>query len=299
MTERNHEVQDGLSHTARDVAAARRLVDAHEANMLSIDPRAGIGSWQTLKNPPGEQHAFGGAEEYFASRERLLKLEQTLDFDHKCRMEASALERRVDSIIRHLKRQDTEEIYSRAETRRDVHGQRHPRFAGDHFLSNVDLIHSTQLFKVARQMPKGGHLHIHFNSCLRPNVLLDIAKGMDRMFITSTLPLVDRENLRDCEIQFSMLKRDKETPGNLFQADYVRGRTMRFRDFLEQFPAQFSGQSADAWLESKIVFEESEAHNYLQTASGYVSRHLIFILNNQCPNKLSTGHGKSLMGVHA
>lgn len=219
-----------------------------------------------LQNP--DTRALDKEEEYFASRERLLGLEQTLDFDYTCRTEATDLERRVESIFRYLRRRDWEEIYRCADNRVDKLGQRHPRFAGDHFLSNTDLINETRLFKIAQEMPKGAHLHIHFNACLLPNVLLDIAKEMDRMFITSTKPLMNQEDLRDCEMQFSILSQGRENPGSLFHPNYERGQTMRFRDFLDRFPEQFSGQSAIAWLQSKIVFAEYEAHNYLQTAAG-------------------------------
>lgn len=267
------EKSQDASNRARDATAAKRLVDAHEANILSLDPKAGIDSWHTANDSPDKQSAFSDAKEYFASRDRLLALEKTLDFDYQCRIEATPLESRVDEIIRYLRRRDAEEVYSRAETTTDELGQQHPRFAGDHFLSNVDLISKTRLFKVAKQMPKGSHLHIHFNSCLLPNVLLDIAKGMDRMFITSTLPLVSRDNLQNTEIQFSMLRPGKDTPGDMFRASHQTGQTMLFRDFLDQFPKHFDGQSPDSWLQNKIVFSEAEAHNHLQTAAGYVHFH--------------------------
>jgi adenosine deaminase CECR1 len=47
------------------------------------------------------------------------------------------------------------------------------------FLSNVDLINKTELLKVVKKMPKGAHLHYHFNSCLRPEFLLEQARGRD------------------------------------------------------------------------------------------------------------------------
>ena len=34
----------------------------------------------------------------------------------------------------------------------------------EHFLSITDLIEQTQLFAICRDMPKGAHLHIHFNA---------------------------------------------------------------------------------------------------------------------------------------
>lgn len=208
---------------------------------------------------------------YQAAKEGLLQAERARGFDYNCSVQATDDERRVDAIIHRLRQRDAELVYGRAAPRTGYGGQQHARFAGDHFLSNVDLIAQTDLFKVAQQMPKGGHLHIHFNACLKPSVLLDIAKEMDRMFITSDMPLVpddDFESFKRCELQFSILTPDKEKPGNLFSRDYTPRQTMRYRDFLDQFYNYFSGQKVDDWLYGKLVFDEDEAHGMLQTACG-------------------------------
>jgi hypothetical protein len=52
-----------------------------------------------------------------------------------------------------------------------------------HFLGNVDLINQTLLFEVATKMPKGAHLHIHFNSCLPARFLIEQARDVDAMYI--------------------------------------------------------------------------------------------------------------------
>jgi succinate dehydrogenase (ubiquinone) flavoprotein subunit len=56
----------------------------------------------------------------------------------------------------------------------------------DHFLGNVDLINKTKLLKVAKRMPKGAHLHCHFNSCLRPEFLLEQARGRESMYFRTS-----------------------------------------------------------------------------------------------------------------
>ncbi|KAJ4177457.1 hypothetical protein NW755_013837 [Fusarium falciforme] len=210
--------------------------------------------------------------DYFKLRQSIVTCERTLDFDHPCRRGATPDERRADAIIQELKRRDEANVYEKAPSRTGYGGQLHPRFPGDHFLSNKSLIDQTDLFAVARRMPKGGHLHIHFNACLAPHVLLNIAKDMDRMFITSDLPLVsddDCSNFDRCEIQFSLLSPEKETPGNLFSATYKARQTMKLSRFLEMFPQIYTkGATADEWLLEKLMFHEEEAHNSLQTACG-------------------------------
>jgi adenosine deaminase CECR1 len=135
----------------------------------------------------------------------------------------------------------------------------------------VDLINRTAMYRVARRLPKGAHLHIHFNACLPPSVLLNIAKSMDRMFISSDLPLVANrafESYAKCEIQFCLLSPEKESPGNLFSADYQPRQTMKLQDFLQEFPRHCDGRDGETWLQEKLVFQEEETHNSLQTAEG-------------------------------
>ena len=88
-------------------------------------------------------------------------------------------------------------------------GQKHARFVGDHFLTNAEWIRTESwVFKAAQEMPKGAHLHVHFNSCLTENFLLDLAMEDDQlrhMYIRSKCPLISPEGFQEREIQFSML----------------------------------------------------------------------------------------------
>lgn len=251
-----------------DSALARNLIDAQDANIAALGPA----QRQTRRSSLKRNSHFDSTDEYFNARAKVLKLEKTLDFDHRCRASSTPDESRADAIIQRLKSQDDQRIYDEAPSRKGFGGQAHRRFAGDHFLSNLDLINQTALFDVARHMPKGAHLHIHFNACLMPQVLLDIAKGMDRMFITSDIPLVPDENHQSfdrCEIQFSIMSPKKEAPGDLFSPTYQSRQTMKFNEFLKRFPENYARASADEWLLEKLMFHEEEAHNYLQTAAGY------------------------------
>lgn len=256
----------------KDRTAARRLIDAHDTDIASLTPMPPSKRWRGIGD--AIDAGFKSPDEYFHMRSQVLRSEKTLDFDYRCRARATDLERRVDDIIQRLRVQDVANIYDTAEHRKGFGGQEHQRFPGDHFLSNVDLINQTALLDVARKMPKGAHLHIHFNACLLPHVLLDIAKGMNRMFITSDLPLVpdnDYVSYEKSEIQFSLKCHDKEDPGDLFSPDYKPRQTMRLTDFLKRFPREYGkelGSEADGWLMNKLVFHDEEAHNCFQTAAG-------------------------------
>lgn len=233
----------------------------------------------------------GEAESYQQRREELRRREAALGFEYRSARAGTAREHRADRILQALRRRDDEAVYGAAAPRReegggdggDGDGEGHARFAGDHFLSNRGLIDRTGVFGLARRAPKGAHLHIHFNACLRPGVLLEVARGMEHMYITSDVSLAGgggegegdgdgerrrADRLRRCRIQFSIMALGASR-GSLFDAGYSGRAPMRFAEFLEEFPRQHPGEGgAMAWLQRKLVFREEEAHGLLQTAGG-------------------------------
>jgi adenosine deaminase CECR1 len=229
---------------------------------------------------------FSDTDDYERQRQEIANRESILAFDHACLVKASPLEVRANRVLQALRDLDVREIYDKAPQRKGYAGQRHRRFMGDHFLGNVELIEQTKVYDVARRMPKGAHLHIHFNANLLPDVLINIAKPMERMFISSDIPLIPQghdkmsheyyHKFNRCKIQFSILPPggENDNPGNLFDPDYPARGTMRFRDFLDEFGRHYSKCTVDEWLKDKIVFHEKEAHDYLQTTHGSVSCHL-------------------------
>ena len=244
------------------VAALDAIVDARARNPAKAD----------VKRPEEDgKTAFGRMKdvaEYYAHREELQRHEDVLSFDFRCKMKASQRERHANLILQKLRTRD-EQRYREAPKRIGYGGQEHGCFAGDRFLTNRTLIEQMDLFRVARRLPKGAHLHIHFNACLLPSVLLNIAKGMDRMFITSNIPLVaadDYISFRRCEIQFKILSEENEKPGNLFSAAYEKDQTMPFQEFIRRFPQELG--PVDDYLIGKVVFQEGEANGSLQTAHG-------------------------------
>lgn len=228
--------------------------------------------------------------DYFAQREEVAAREASLAFDHVCHGKAESIEVQANRVLQAIRKDDAKNIYGTAPMAKGHGGQKHKRFMGDHFLYNADLIDRTKLYQVASKMPKGAHLHIHFNANLLPNVLIDIAKTMDRMFITSDVALVPVGNdptapgyydrFDQCKIQFRICSEDieKEMPGNLFDPGYQERHTMKFSTFLEEFGKHYPKECpiderpgeelVDKWLREKLVFNEQEAHGWLQTAEG-------------------------------
>ncbi|KAK4190837.1 putative adenosine deaminase-related growth factor [Podospora australis] len=218
------------------------------------------------------------AKEYELLRKTIQKSEDVLSFDYALFKTATDVERQANEKLKKLREDDTKYIYNKAESRKGYRGQLHPRFYGDHFLSNADIIEQTRLFQLCRAMPKGAHLHIHFNANLLPNFLLDIAKTVPTMYMWSNVRLVDDQGNIDatamdrCRIQFSVLSdekvRDERGQRSVFDRSYKEGEVMKFETFLEQFGARYKTETVDKWLQDKLVFQEEEAYGLLQTSAG-------------------------------
>ncbi|KAH8888576.1 adenosine/AMP deaminase [Thozetella sp. PMI_491] len=222
--------------------------------------------------------------DYFRQRAEVQNREKALAFDYQCRKRASEVQELADLVLQAVRRADDQDVYQAAEKRPGYAGQMHPRFMGDHFLSNADLIEQTKLFAIARKMPKGAHLHIHFNSNLPPEVLINIAKDMSCMYISCDVSLAPASSVRKlegseynafemCKIQFHILSGPKAAEGKVAPPGHVpkseeNKRTLWLGDiFADDYPNE-PEMDVDDWLQKKLVFREEEAHNLLQTVHG-------------------------------
>jgi adenosine deaminase CECR1 len=111
-------------------------------------------------------------QSYEEARAALIATENSQAFDGQAVAAALAIEKRANELVGAIRKEDEKEIYGKL---KDKDGRQ--RVVANHFLGNVDLINKTELLKVAKKMPKGAHLHCHFNSCLRPEFLLEQARG--------------------------------------------------------------------------------------------------------------------------
>lgn len=229
---------------------------------------------------------FDTPEEYLNALEELRLAEKAQAFDHEVVATASKIERLAVELVRKIRAYDWETTYGKAY---DAHGKpTGKRTEGEHFLGNVELINQTELMKIARKMPKGAHLHIHFNSCLPARFLIRQARHIEAMYIRSTQPLTKVQNWDDSRISFMVMTRreathtkdsdgvEREVPlGNIFQQDYVPNRWMLYKDFQANFkfphennPRLRGTKGAELWLERKMLISEEEAHGIHQTGRG-------------------------------
>ncbi|KAL8318570.1 hypothetical protein RB597_005722 [Gaeumannomyces tritici] len=209
--------------------------------------------------PPKQPVNIKTFEQYENYRKNITQMEPVLAFDHVCSKKAGQKEREANAILQLLRQRD-KVFFDGAPPRKGYKNQPHKRHPSDHHLSNVDLVEESSIFHVARKMPKGAHLHIHFNSCLEAKFLLNLAKDQEKMDIGSNRALTNTGDLKECEIQFTIrgeLGSQAETP-----------REEIYKDFRDEFSHKFPGKDLDDWLEGKLVYNAEEAHGVHQTAEG-------------------------------
>jgi adenosine deaminase CECR1 len=213
---------------------------------------------QKMKEIHGEK-AFASMDEYEAARASLIARENAQAFDGRAIATASAGEKRANELVVAILKSDEIDVYG---TMRDKNGRQ--RSAADHFLGNVDLINKTELLKVAKRMPKGAHLHCHFNSCLRPEFLIQHARGRKSMYIRSTCPLTSQEAMLQAEISF-LVQAPQPEGVSLFSENYVPQTWTRYTKFCEGFQGGIEG--AEDWLVTKMLLNEEEVYSTYQTGT--------------------------------
>jgi adenosine deaminase CECR1 len=233
-----------------------------------------------------EKREFDSPEEYRKALDNLQLAEKAGAFDHEVIATASKNERRAADLVRKIKLYDLETTYGNIKDSNGYAIEKRPQ--AEHFLGNVDHINKTELMKIAKRMPKGAHLHIHFNSCLPARFLIRQARDIDAMYIRSTMPLTTPQNWKDSRISFMVMTvreathlkdangLEKEVElGNIFQPQYISNRWMSYQEFQRNFRyvdetmRMLSGtKGAETWLERKMLISEEEAHGTRQTGRG-------------------------------
>jgi adenosine deaminase CECR1 len=225
-------------------------------------------------------------EGYFKALEALQLKEKERAFDHELAIRSSNVEKEAAALLKKVKLYDWDHTYGPTH---DEHGKpTGRRTQGRHFLGSVDHINQTELMKVARRMPKGAHLHIHFNSCLPAKFLIQQARDIDAMYIRSTHALTTPENRSAARISFMVMTPYEATHvkdadgievqvalGNIWDKHYVSNRWMSYKVFQKKFDIKeedghhLKGTAgAETWLERKMQISEEEAHNTHQTGRG-------------------------------
>ncbi|KAF2826028.1 Metallo-dependent hydrolase [Ophiobolus disseminans] len=247
---------------------------------------------------------------YTTAREKLVQLEADNAWDREARDSASQNEQRAASIIRAIREYERKFVFGNLASEA-IPGPETLDMGGQ-FLTNKPRIDSrSELHKIAIKVPKGGLLHLHFNSELHPERLLERARLMENLYIRSIMPLTSEEALDKTEMVFNVLDKAKvRSDVDIFSADYPGSATnwkgkdartseiwMPWRKFQEAFkkhfpdeyvqseaafktevatccsePGQVPLSPAERWLHSKMVLSEKEAYGFDQTVNGVWAR---------------------------
>ncbi|CAK4030588.1 Adenosine deaminase CECR1-A [Lecanosticta acicola] len=160
---------------------------------------------------------------------------------------------------------------------------------GGRFLVSQRRIEKSKIFRIASQMPKGAHLHLHFNSEIPPEKLLPYARRpemAETMCIRCDRPLCSPMDFTQAEIVFDV-KDSGTTKANIFSPDYSpkfkepeSTPWMRWSDFRRQFPkekAQVGNiygsceelvDEAEYWVREKMIITQEKAYHDRQTTNG-------------------------------
>ena len=219
---------------------------------------------------------------YTTQRRELLSAEKASSWDSEARESASATELKAQQIIFKIRENERRDHDLFGDLPSEAVPHDHTRDMGGRFLVNKDRIDRSKLFDIALHMPKGSHLHIHFNAEIKPEVLFPFARKLtETMYVRATQSLHDRTALEDGEIVFNVLPKD--TPNaDIYDPSYkpdfkntTNNPWMRWKDFRARFPAGIETQEsppglddAERWAREKMVLTTTAVYNDRQTHNG-------------------------------
>ncbi|KAH8710258.1 hypothetical protein GQ44DRAFT_763093 [Phaeosphaeriaceae sp. PMI808] len=241
-------------------------------------------------------------ENYDQNHAELLHSEAKQAWDRRAKPKASSgskhnkHEKQAASIIQAIREYERRTIFGNQATE-EIPGPE-TRDMGGQFLTNKDRIeHRSLLFRIAKLLPKGCLLHLHFNAEIPVQHLLEQARSMENIYVRSTRPLITKEDLDQTEMAFNVLDNSKvEKNVDIFSQYYPGNETnwkteewkwwvwMPWKQFRNDFgryfpdyckksrPEGVSLEPAEEWLKSKIVLSEEEVYGLTQTVNGVWAR---------------------------
>ncbi|KAJ9658546.1 hypothetical protein H2201_007753 [Coniosporium apollinis] len=226
------------------------------------------------------QHTQDTAQQqiYAKRKEFLLREEEGSAWDRPARESASEAENRAAQLVWEIREDERDNLFGNKASEA-IPGPETLDMGGQ-FLTNKKRIETkSRLFRIAQQMPKGCHLHLHFNAELQPAGLIEWARYLpDTMFIRSTQPLLDPKDDDVTEIVFNVMPADTPT-SDIFSSDYnpefkAPGSRpwMNWKTFREEFPRRRNGLDAETWVRKKMVLQEDEVYGMKQTVNGIWAR---------------------------
>ena len=255
----------------------------------------------------------GALQEYDDSYNELLEAEENDAWDREARPKgnsrslSNAIERRAATIVHAIREYERKFTFGNLPS--EAIPAAHTLDMGGQFLTNKGRIDTqSELFRIARQVPKGALLHLHFNAELDPDRLLQEAQKMENMYIRSIMPLNKPEAFAQTEMVFSVLDSEAIDSGvDIFSPEYPAEADnwkdpkihkkiwMKWSDFRAKYnemfpkgatqsetpadtsrpvricsdePKTIELDAAETWLKSKMILSPEEAYGQTQTVNG-------------------------------
>jgi adenosine deaminase CECR1 len=209
--------------------------------------------------------------DYRERRALLVDDEESSAWYQRAKQNASSTELEAAKIVWKIREDERGSLYG-DKASEAVPGP-HTRDMGGQFLTNIKRIERSKIFYIAKNMPKGAHLHLHFNAELHPKRSVERAREQETMFVRSTRPLLKHLDFQTAEMVFDVLPADTDT-ADIFSENYnpefkAPGCRpwMRWKDFCENFAHVYDGDP-ETWIAGKMVLSEHEAYGTNQTLNG-------------------------------
>ncbi|KAK4552377.1 hypothetical protein LTR86_010391 [Recurvomyces mirabilis] len=200
---------------------------------------------------------------------------------------ASAKEVRANEVLSRIRESEREDPALFGNMPSESMPALQTRDMGGRFLVNKPRIDESKIFAMAKRMPKGAHLQIHFNCELPPETLLRRAASppmQPYMCIRITKALQLPQDYADVEVVFSVIP-ETSTKVDCFSATYnpdVKNKDnspwmlwSNFRErFCEQAPADLALEErpdgldkAECWVREKMVLTANDIYGDRQTVN--------------------------------
>ncbi|KAK4546970.1 hypothetical protein LTR36_001702 [Oleoguttula mirabilis] len=216
--------------------------------------------------------------DYRGNRGELLSAERGCAWDANAKSRASRAELQAQDVVFKIRENERIDPTLFGNLPSEAVPDPRTRDMGGRFLVNKSAIERSKILGIAKGMPKGSHLHLHFNSEIPPEMLFPHARNLhETMFIRTTKPLCTRADFDDAEMVFNVLP--KETyKADCFSAMYNpdakdknNSPWMLWTDFRNYFPADMvfenteGLENAEYWAQNKMIIA---ADNGWQTHNG-------------------------------
>jgi len=261
-------------------------VGNHQDSTTTSSPsvNAGTVGSRLTSNIESEQTS----SQYQDKRKALVADDRNNLWDARAKARASPTELRAQKIVKSIREHERidPELFG------NLPGEAVPTSTthdlGGRFLHNLPSIQDSKLFDIARHMPKGSHLHLHFNSEIQPERLFPSARRLvDTMCVRTTRALSSVNDYNDSEIVFAVLRAETQK-SNIFSPDYspdlkAKGNSpwMLWTDFRRHFsthapkeviPSRVTNtgalDAAELWARQKMIITKQDAYDDHQTHNG-------------------------------